>query len=963
MSGSATSIRAEESANPADELRLMRGTRQLTFEGKRAGEGYFSRDGKRMVFQSERDPANPFYQIYLLDLMTGDMEKVSPGIGKTTCAWIHPTGDKVLFASTHEDDEAKSKQQEELDFRASGTERRYSWDYDKAFDLYVFDRDQKTYSNLTQTPGYDAEGSWSPDGSKIAFASNRSAFEQPLTEKQRALFEKDKAAFAEIYICDADGSNVKRLTDTFGYDGGPFFSPDGQRICWRRFSEDGVCAEIMTMNIDGTDQRQLTHMGAMSWAPFYHPSGEYLIFTTNKHGFGNFELYLIDVDAQHDPVRVTFSDGFDGLPTFTPDGTQISWTSNRTGNKQSQIFVAAWDHEEAREMLGLSSELLPAESSQTVAGASLSTTTEDFSPDDILKHVDYLCRKELGGRLTGSDGEKQATAYVAAFLDGLGLVPAGDDGSWFQEFEFTSGVALDEENQLSWGDKSWEVDADWRPLAFSRTGKVEPAEIVFAGYGIVAPKDEDAAEGEEYDSYVHLDVKDKWVMVFRYMPDDISAERRQHLSRFSHPRFKAMVARDRGARGLIIVSGPRAQVKDQLIPLRFDGSLAGASIPVISVTDNVAETWLGSVDKQLDALQARLDTGEAMMGFVIPDPKLSASIDIERVKRTGRNVLGRLAAVAGQESKQAVIVGAHIDHLGRGGGGSSLAKENEANEIHRGADDNASGVAAILEMAQFLAASKDAGSFQPTRDLIFAAWSGEELGLLGSSHYAKQRAEGSHHSADHSGQEAGHGHAADHPKGVEGDDNSLYPEIAACVNLDMVGRLEKKLVLQGIGSSSIWSSLIERRNVPVGLPITLQDDSYVPTDASTFFSRGVPSLTAFTGSHSEYHTPRDTPEKLNYDGAARIAQLMALITRELAVRDDEPDFINQTASASDRPRARLRAYLGTVPDYAESGVAGVMLSGVSAGGPASKAGVKGGDVIVELAGQEDREYLRLHLRH
>ena len=146
---------------------------------------------------------------------------------------------------------------------------------------------------------------------------------------------------------NADGTNVRRLTDVPGYDGGPFFSPDGKRLCWRRFSEDGLTAEIMSMKIDGSDVQQLTNLKAMSWAPYYHPSGEYLIFTTNKHGFDNFELYMIDAKAESAPVRVTYTKGFDGLPVFTPDGQGLSWTTNRTASKQSQIFLAKWDHQAA----------------------------------------------------------------------------------------------------------------------------------------------------------------------------------------------------------------------------------------------------------------------------------------------------------------------------------------------------------------------------------------------------------------------------------------------------------------------------------------------------------------------------------------------------------------------------------------------------------------------------------------
>ena len=168
----------------------------------------------------------------------------------------------------------------------------------------------------------------------------------------------------------------------------------------------------------------------------------------------------------------------------------------------------------------------------------------------------------------------------------------------------------------------------------------------------------------------------------------------------------------------------------------------------------------------------------------------------------------------------------------------------------------------------------------------------------------------------------------------------------------MVGRLKSNLVLQGIGSSSIWRGEIERRNVPVGLPLTLQEDSHLPTDASSFYMKGVPILSAFTGSHGEYHTPRDTPDRLNYDGAVKIAQLMGLITRSVAMRNDAPDYIEQTAPKDGQPRAMLRAYLGTIPDYAQADIKGVKLSGVSKGGPAAKGGVAGGDVIVKLAGKK-----------
>ena len=171
----------------------------------------------------------------------------------------------------------------------------------------------------------------------------------------------------------------------------------------------------------------------------------------------------------------------------------------------------------------------------------------------------------------------------------------------------------------------------------------------------------------------------------------------------------------------------------------------------------------------------------------------------------------------------------------------------------------------------------------------------------------------------------------------------------ACLNLDMVGRLRENLVLQGIGSSPYWEQVIERRNAVVRLPIVLQDDCYLPTDASTFFLRGVPILSAFTGSHDEYHTPRDVPELLNYEGAAEIAKLMSLVVRDLVQLDEPPAY--QSQAAQPEMRANMTAYLGTVPDYAQDGIKGVKLSGVTKGAPADLAGMKGGDIIVELAGK------------
>jgi Tol biopolymer transport system component len=918
------------------EADLITGIRQLVFEGRRSGEGYYDADGKRMIFQSEREPGNPFYQIYILDLETGESRRVSPGWGKTTCGWLAPDGKQAIFASTHEDPDARKDMQAEIDFRASGETRRYSWDYDEDYEIYAVTIGGNDYRNLSRTRGYDAEGALSPDGSQIVFASNRLAYSAPMDTADQQLFDQDPAYMMDIYTMDADGGNVRRLTDVKGYDGGPFFSPDGARIVWRRFNAEGTLAEIWTMNADGTDARQLTAFGALSWAPYFHPSGDYIVFTSSKLGYDNFELFMVDAAGEHEPVRVTFTPDADVLPVFSPDGATLSWSNKRgTAGGEYQIFVADWNDAKARALL----ELSPPRAASSSAGAAgaddapaappdMAATTDGITATDAKLHVVRLAAAEMDGRQTGTAGERKATQYVADVFDGLGLAPAGDDG-YFQAFDFTSGVRIDGVNMLvrqaeGGAEEEGVVDTDWRPLSFSKTGSVGFGGVVFAGYGIVAPKD---GEQAAYDSYGDLDVNGKWVVALRYLPEDVDAERRQHLNRYASLRYKAMEARDRGAVGLLVVSGPTSNVKEQLVPLRFDASVAGTSIAAASVTDAWAEGLFGKSGHTLAAAQAALDGGEAVAGFALPGHQIGAHFTLTFDTGKGRNVVGRLQ-VGQAPSAEQIIIGAHVDHLGHGGAGDSLAKPEEKDKIHYGADDNASGVAGLIEIAQFLADEHADGRLADARrDIVFAAWSGEELGILGSSHYVKAY--------------------GDDPKA-----ESIYPAAAAYLNMDMIGRLHDGVILQGIGSSTGWRRLIEQRNVAIGLPLTLSDDTFLPTDATSFYLKGVPILAAFTGAHSEYHTPRDTPERLDYVALAKIARLMSGITVSLARADAPLDYVAAKAPEQRPSSGGRRVYLGTIPDYADTGVAGVLLSGVAEGGPAEQGGLKAGDVIVELAGQK-----------
>jgi len=346
-------VLAADQPSPSDnhERDFLGRIRRLTVEGRRSGEGYWSPDGKRLVFQSEREPGNPFYQIYTLDLSTGDVKRISPGIGKTTCSFFRPGTSEILFASTHHDPKSKQYQDDELAFRASGKERRYSWDYDPEMDIYAYDEKTGATKRLTSARGYDAEGSYSPDGKWIAFASLRSAYDHTLNDAEKKALEENPSNFADIFIMKADGSEQKRLTNVWGYDGGPFFTHDGKRIVWRRFDASGLIADVWIMNIDGTDAKQITDFGSMSWAPYEHPSGEYFIFASNKLGFENFELFIVDAAGLKEPVRVTYTDGFDGLPVPSPDGKQLAWTSSRAGGSDGQLFLAQWNHEKAMQAI------------------------------------------------------------------------------------------------------------------------------------------------------------------------------------------------------------------------------------------------------------------------------------------------------------------------------------------------------------------------------------------------------------------------------------------------------------------------------------------------------------------------------------------------------------------------------------------------------------------------------------
>ncbi len=630
----------------AQEAQFISNARPLVLEGKRSGEGYFSLDGKKLIFQSEREPGNPFYQEYILDLDSGETTRVSPGMGKTTCGFFEPGTNRVLFASTQADPKAQEKQKAELDFRASGKQRRYAWDYDESFEIFSAKLDGSDAKNLTHSLGYDAEGSYSPDGKQIVFSSLRAAFPlDKLKPDERKHYEQDASYFGDIYIMNADGSNVRRLTNEPGYDGGPFFSPDGARIVWRHFDESGVIADVWTMKLDGSDKKRVTDFKAMSWAPFYHPSGRYFIFTSNKLGFENFELFMVDAAGEHEPVRVTFTDGFDGLPTFSPDGKKLSWTTNRNGG-QSQIFIADWNDAAAQAAIAAAPKR---------GGAPNEQFSPEISAKDLQTEVQWLADGKREGRLTGSAGAQEAAKWLGDYYHSLGLKNFG--GSFSEPFEFNAGErVIAEKTKLEINGQPQKLEEDFRPLAFSENGDVS-GEVVFAGYGLVAP-------AENYDSYAGLDVKDKIVLLLRYVPEGVDPPRRAQLNRYASLRYKTMLAREHGAKAVLVVTGPNSPKAGEVLPLTNDGTTAGSAIVAASISGKVAEALVASTGKSLKDLQTALDTENPHTsgGMVLPNESIKISVGLEHLKKTDNNVVAVLPPAQGVD--EYILVGAHYDHLG-----------------------------------------------------------------------------------------------------------------------------------------------------------------------------------------------------------------------------------------------------------------------------------------------------------
>lgn len=547
---------------------------------------------------------------------------------------------------------------------------------------------------------------------------------------------------------------------------------------------------------------------------------------------------------------------------------------------------------------------------------------------NLQTHVNFFTSPALEGRMTGSIGEQLATQYIANIFLDLGLAPAGDHGTFFQEFEVITRIVPGKNNVLMIKNgqglvKSLRLGKQWQPLSYSDTVSFENGALVFAGFGITAP-----AQGilPAYNSYKGLKVKNKWVLVFRDMPEPISAQQHRQISAYASLRYKTFTAKNLGAKGIIFVNAPNATGDDKLPALSVNSSLANSGIVALSFKKSVVNDLLKNNGTQCTSLRKLYDNLHLcqLSSMLFSNIRITGQVDLVKNIQHGRNVLAKLTV--SPDSPSMIVVGAHVDHLGHGTHNGSLNRNEERGMIHPGADDNASGVASILEVAARLSQQKREGRLQGTKDILFAAWSGEELGILGSSHFVTHFMKNA-------------------------PDKLLYPTIETAINLDMVGHLRAALVLQGVGSSPAWPRIIKGLKMKHALSSILQNDPYLPTDSTSFYVHGVPILNLFTGAHDGYHTSRDTPEKLNYAGIKKISEFLVDLLLEL---EKQPQAIHykKVVQRDHTAEREFKIYLGTIPDYAGSEISGVKLSGVTKNSPAEQAGVQQGDIIIQLAKHE-----------
>lgn len=533
-----------------------------------------------------------------------------------------------------------------------------------------------------------------------------------------------------------------------------------------------------------------------------------------------------------------------------------------------------------------------------------------LEPEALRSHVEHLAGDALAGRRAGTPGAERAAAYVVRAFQDSGLQPPPGEASYLDPFEFAVGVEPGPDTRLVLHKGSrlvtiFSAGRDFLPLAGSLPDRVVES-VVFVGYGISAPS-------IGYDDYAGVDVRGKVALALRWGPQgDDPASR---FGRYLSERHKAATARDKGARAILFVNPPATEAIDRLIPFSPDADPQELGVVALSVTQEVAQRIVATDGGDLAGWQRAIDQSQRPHSRVLP-AVLNLRADLRPRTRTTHNVIGVIPGRNPARAREVVVIGAHYDGLGLGGAGSL---DPVPGEIHNGADDNASGVAALLELAQFFAYPTN----RPDRTLVFVAFGAEEEGMLGSAKFVS-------------------------------DPPVPLPDIVAMINLDMIGRLEEELVVYGVGSSRAWTEALESGSAELGLPLKLMGEGYGPSDHAAFYLRHIPVLAFFTGVHADYHRSTDDPERIDLEGLYRVTRLVRHVVARVANAPSRPAFDptdfspRQIAPVEAPERARVR--LGAVPAAAGPDEH-VLLEAVIEGSPADQAGLRAGDRVVRLGGR------------
>lgn len=544
--------------------------------------------------------------------------------------------------------------------------------------------------------------------------------------------------------------------------------------------------------------------------------------------------------------------------------------------------------------------------------ASAGQTTEGgISPKRYLADVTYLASDALKGRGNGSPELDQAADYIAAKFKEAGLEPAGDNGTYFQNFEITTGAQLGAKNELRIAGITPKIDQDFIPILFSNTAEFD-GPLIFAGYGITAPE-------YKYDDYSGIDAKDKIVVVFEREPqaDD---EKSVFLGKdfTAHASFtnKAINARQHGAKGIVFITDP-AQPMDDLGPTERQVDEADMGIPAVHVKRDFAMKPFAAKGKDLAALQKAIDKDLQPQSFEVPGVTAHIATEVARNRRSVKNVIAALPGSDPALKDQWIVIGAHYDHLGLGNR-NSLAP-SLIGQPHHGADDNASGTAGVVELARVATAQKPHWK----RSVLFMAFAGEEIGLLGSSYFVN------------------------HP-------TVSLTNIDAMINMDMIGRLkDERLFVGGVGTSPELRPDLEVLDKNSPLKLEFSESGYGASDHTSFNAKKIPVLFFFSGLHTDYHKPSDTADKINAEGAAQVLSLVYGLTDRLASETPKLGY-NEVAQPIPASRGGGRGYgpyFGSVPDFRDD-IKGVLFSDVQNNSPAAKAGLKAGDIMTEFDGKQ-----------